>query len=139
MKHSGHRKLLCAELLKLNAFILLGYQTVASILVYKDSLERAGLNMYAENTQQQITFLSLLPCSDASILVYKYRRDRTGFMKYAENTQPQLTFLELLPCVSQSLLAPHGLQFCIPYTSNPGHILNDYVLPLLINKVFGTS
>ena len=68
--------------------------TDASILVYKQSPERAGLNMYAENTQQQITFLALLPCSDSSILVYKYRRDRTDFMKYAENTQPQL-----IPCI----------------------------------------
>ena len=30
-------------------------------LVYKHSLERAGFNMYAENTQQQLTFLTLLP------------------------------------------------------------------------------
>ena len=48
MKYSGHRKLLC-ELSKLNALILLGYQ------------RNTGFNMYAKNTQQQLTFLTLLP------------------------------------------------------------------------------
>ena len=33
----------------------------ASILVYKHSPERTGFHMYAENTQQQLTFLALLP------------------------------------------------------------------------------
>ena len=33
-----------------------------SILVYKDRRERTGFNMYAENMQQQLTFLDLLPC-----------------------------------------------------------------------------
>ena len=65
MKYSGHRKLLCelSKLSKLNAFILLGHQknTDASILVYKFRPERTGFNMYAENTQPQLTFLALLP------------------------------------------------------------------------------
>ena len=58
MKYSGHKKLLC-ELSKLNAFMLLGYSrnTNASILVYKHRPERTGFNMYAEDTQQQSTFL----------------------------------------------------------------------------------
>ena len=62
MKYSGHRKLLCEllKLSKLNAFILLG-NTDASILVYKNLPERTSFNMYAENTQQQLTFLVLLP------------------------------------------------------------------------------
>ena len=62
MKYSSHRILLC-ELSKLNDFILLGYQknTDASILVYKFRPERTGFNMYAEYTQQQLTFLTLLP------------------------------------------------------------------------------
>ena len=51
MKYSGHKKLLCelSKLSKLNAFILLGYQTNtdASILVYKFRPERTGFNMYA--------------------------------------------------------------------------------------------
>ena len=34
---------------------------MASILVYKFRPERTGFNMYAENTQQQLTFLTLLP------------------------------------------------------------------------------
>ena len=61
MKHSGYRKLLC-ELSKLNAFILLGYKkknTDASILVYKHHPKRTGFNMYAENTQQQLTLLAI--------------------------------------------------------------------------------
>ena len=67
MKYSGHRKLLC-ELSKLNAFILLGYwtNTDASILVYNDHPETTGFNMYAENTQQQLTFLTLLPWPNRS-------------------------------------------------------------------------
>ena len=63
MKYSGHRKLLCelSKLSKLNAFILLGYETNtdASILVYKFRPERTGFNMYAEYTQLQLTFLAL--------------------------------------------------------------------------------
>ena len=65
MKYSGHRKLLCelSKLSKFNAFNLLGYKTNtdAPILVYKVRPERTGFNTYAENTQQQITFLALLP------------------------------------------------------------------------------
>ena len=65
MKKSGYRKLLCelSKLSKLNAFIFLGYQknTDASILVYKFRPERTGLNMYAEYTQLQLTFLALNP------------------------------------------------------------------------------
>ena len=65
MKYSGHRKLLCEflKLSKLNAFIFLGYQTNSdtSILVYKFRPERTGFNMYAENPQQQLTFLALVP------------------------------------------------------------------------------
>ena len=63
MKYSGNRKLLCelSKLSKLNAFILLGYQTNtdASILAYKFHPERTGFNMYAEYTQLQLTFLAL--------------------------------------------------------------------------------
>ena len=62
MKYSGLRKLLCEflKLLKLNAFILLGYctNTDASILVYKFRPERTGFNMYAEYTQLRLTFLA---------------------------------------------------------------------------------
>ena len=36
--------------------------TDASILVYNHRPERTGFNMYVENTQQQLTFLALLPC-----------------------------------------------------------------------------
>jgi len=62
MKYSGHRKLLC-ELSKLNDFTLLEYSrnTDATFLVYKYRPERTGFNMYAENTQPQLTFLALLP------------------------------------------------------------------------------
>ena len=63
LKYSGHRKLLCelSKLSKLNAFILLGYQTNidASILVYKFRPEKTGFNMYAEFTQPQLTFLAI--------------------------------------------------------------------------------
>ena len=63
LKYSGHRKLLCelSKLSKFNAFTLLGYKTNtdASILVYKFRPERTGLNMYAEFTQRQLTFLAL--------------------------------------------------------------------------------
>ena len=34
----------------------------ASILVYEFRPERTGFNMYAEYTQPQLTFLSLVPC-----------------------------------------------------------------------------
>ena len=63
MKYSGHRKLLC-KLSLLNAFMFLGYQknTDASIFVYKHSPERTGFNLYAVNTQLQLTFLTLLHC-----------------------------------------------------------------------------
>ena len=65
MKHSGHRKLLCelSKLSKFNAFNLLGYKsnTDASILFYKHRPEKTGFNMYAENTQPQLTFLALIP------------------------------------------------------------------------------
>ena len=65
MKHSGHRKLVCAfsKLSKLNAFSILGYQTNtdASILVYKFRPERTGFNMYTEHTRPQLTFLALVP------------------------------------------------------------------------------
>ena len=65
MKYSGHRKLLgeLSKLSKLNAFILLGYQTNtdASIIVYKFRPERTGYNMYAEYTKLQLTFLTLQP------------------------------------------------------------------------------
>ena len=35
--------------------------TDAFILVYKHRPERTGFNIHAENTQQQLTFLALLP------------------------------------------------------------------------------
>ena len=47
----------------------------ASILVYKQSPERTGFNMYAENTQQQLTFFVLLPCSaQALTFVYSFQK-----------------------------------------------------------------
>ena len=74
MKSSGHGKLLCEflKLSKLNAFILLGYQknTDASVLVYKHRPEKTGFNMYAENIQQQLTFLALLPWIYLSIYIF---------------------------------------------------------------------
>ena len=45
---------------KSNAFILLGYEG-NTILAYNHSPEKTGFNMYAENTQQQLIFLALLP------------------------------------------------------------------------------
>ena len=69
MNYSSHRKLLCEflKLSKLNVFILLGYlrNTDASVLVYKYRPERTGFNMYAENTQPQLTYLALLPCLES--------------------------------------------------------------------------
>ena len=65
MKYSGHSKLLCelSKLSKLNANTLLGCytNTDASILVYKFRPERTGFNMYEEYSQQQLTFLALVP------------------------------------------------------------------------------
>ena len=64
MKYSSHRKLLfeLSKLSKLNAFILLVYyNTDASILVHNYRPERTRLNMFAENTQQRLAFLTLLP------------------------------------------------------------------------------
>ena len=52
------------KIIKLNAFILLEYlrnTDDASFLVYNYRPEGTGFNMYAENTQQQLTFLTLLP------------------------------------------------------------------------------
>jgi len=71
MKYSGHRKLLC-ELSKLNDFTLLEYSrnTDATFLVYKYRPERTGFNMYAENTQPQLTFLALLPWLKVTIMFY---------------------------------------------------------------------
>ena len=84
MKYSCHRKLLCelSKLSKLNAFILLGYQTNtdASILVYKFRPERTGFNMYAEYTSTTaINFpcISTLPgtaISDVSNLCTAFSR-----------------------------------------------------------------
>ena len=83
MKYSGHRKLLCelSKLSKLNAFILLGYQTNidASILVYKFRPERTGFIMYAEHTQPQLTFLALLPCSKLSLIFVSYESTKSKF------------------------------------------------------------
>ena len=73
MKFSGHRKLLCElwiiKIIKFNAFNLLGYwtNTDASILVYKFQPQRTGLNMYAEYTRQQLTFLALHPCRNTTV------------------------------------------------------------------------
>ena len=73
MKYSGHRKLLCelSKLSKFNVLILLGYQknTDASILVYKYRPGRTGFNIYAENTQLKLTFLTLLPWIQTAIKV----------------------------------------------------------------------
>ena len=40
-------------------------------LVYKLRPKRTGFNMYAENTQPQLTFLALLPCLQCIISVSK--------------------------------------------------------------------
>ena len=58
------------KIININAFILLGYKrnTDASILVYKYRPERTGFNMYVENTQLQLTFLTLLPWFQLSTL-----------------------------------------------------------------------
>ena len=40
--------------------------TEASILVYKFRPERTGLNMFAEYTRPQLTFLALVPCRRSS-------------------------------------------------------------------------
>ena len=66
MKYSGYRKLLCelSKLSKLNAFILLGYtrRTLMHLFLFTNIARRELVsNMYAENTQQQLTFLTLLP------------------------------------------------------------------------------
>ena len=52
------------KVIKLDVFILLGYwkHTEESLLVYIHCPERTGFNMYAESTQQQLTFLALGPC-----------------------------------------------------------------------------
>ena len=82
MKYSGHKKLLCKllKLSKLNAFILLRYQTNtdASILVYKFRSERTGFNMYAEYTQLQLTFLPLVPCFCKGSCRTDFQKTRTG-------------------------------------------------------------
>ena len=41
--------------------------TDAFLLVYNYRPERTGFNMYAENTQQQLTFLKLLPWPKLSL------------------------------------------------------------------------
>ena len=65
MKYFSHRKQLCelSKLSKSNGFNLLGYKmnSDAYILVYKFRSERTDFNMYAEYTQLQFSFLSLLP------------------------------------------------------------------------------
>ena len=67
MKYSAYRKLLC-ELSKLSKFnALTTSDTDASILAYKFRLERTGFNMYAEYTQQQLTFLALHSCEDLGL------------------------------------------------------------------------
>ena len=63
MKYSGHRKLLCELYQNFENSIFLTSSitktnTDASFLVYKFGPERTGFNMYAENTQQQLTFLA---------------------------------------------------------------------------------
>ena len=41
-------------------------RTHKPILVYKFRPERTGFNMYAEDTQLQLTFLTLQPCDKPS-------------------------------------------------------------------------
>ena len=41
--------------------MLLSSSDTKVTLVYKYRPERTGFNMYAENTQQQLTFLTILP------------------------------------------------------------------------------
>ena len=76
MKYSGHRKLLCelSKLSKLNAFIVLGYQTNtdASILVYKFRPERTAFNMYTDYTRPQLTFFALMPWPALQRAVYTH-------------------------------------------------------------------
>ena len=102
MKYSGHRKLLCelSKLSKLNAFILLGYQTNtdASILVYKSRPERSGFNMYAEYTQPQLTFLGLLPW-----IFQTLNSIRSKFLKYQRFTPLGCKYIEInkFECVAK--------------------------------------
>ena len=89
MKYSGHNKLLCELSKYQNTFILLRdcRTTDASILVYKHSPERTGFNMYAENTQQPLTFLALLPCIYLSIMLVKQIEDNiysNNFMRFVQ-------------------------------------------------------
>jgi len=67
MKYSGYKKLLCEYQIITNKCFhppwileLNTDDTDASFLVYNHRPERTGFNMYAENTQQQFTFLALL-------------------------------------------------------------------------------
>ena len=64
MKYSGYKKLLCEYQIITNKCFhppwILELNTDAYFLVYNHRPERTGFNMYAENTQQQFTFLALL-------------------------------------------------------------------------------
>ena len=59
MKYIGLRKLLSS--------LDTRRTLMQSILVYKNRPERTGFNMYALNTQQQLTFLALLRWHEGSI------------------------------------------------------------------------
>ena len=97
------KKLLCelSKLSKLNAFILLGYQTNidASILVYKFRPERTGFNMYAPT----------LPNNTC-------QTGKSDWRKKAVKTQKQLLFLlnklKLFNSVLKILMKENNLQSC---------------------------
>ena len=124
MKYSGHRKLLCelSKLSKLNPFILLGYQrnTDASILVYKHCPARIGFNMYAENTQQQLTFLTLLP-RFFQYLVLSNRKQEQYFYKMSIESlhfQSKLTkqsnyYSEMLIIIEDQILSLRRQFICL--------------------------
>ena len=85
MKYFGHKKLLC----KLSKF---KKNTKAST---KHSPERTGFNMYAENTQQPLNFLALLPCFRGCLVspVFCYLEIDTSIsilIKYSEQLVQKL-------------------------------------------------
>jgi len=72
-------------------------------LVYKLRPKRTGFNMYAENTQPQLTFLALLPYLQCIILVF-YIKDTVSFkscklMKIYYEVNFCKTFLQLVKSI----------------------------------------
>ena len=105
MKYFAHKKLQyeLSKLSKLNSFIPLGYQknTDASSLVYKYHPERTGFNMYAENTQQQLTFLTLLPCFNLC-LAFLYPITQPG-IKYSKERGEMLKLFKLFKLIKNAI------------------------------------